>query len=138
MADGRVLLYHWALSIANGLYLLERIRYLKSHMIFSYPGVTPPLAIAPPTDHELAMSGLLEEAMKPHGVFESDADLSHRYVSVDGAFDATIVVLSFAPILSIRLIVLDTVNKLVKEWIMEVSISKVREVPSIYCTVCGT
>ena len=45
-----------------------------------YCGVTAPLSVAEPTSIDLELTKKLEEAMKPHGVFESDEELAKRFV----------------------------------------------------------
>lgn len=62
-----------------------------------YPGITPPISLDIPKPVDTILSKKLEEAMKPFGVFESEEELAHRME------------------------VLHKVNKLVKEWIRDVS-----------------
>lgn len=44
----------------------------------SYPGITSPISLDGPKPVDLKLSQKLEEAMGPHGVFESEAEMSHR------------------------------------------------------------
>lgn len=44
----------------------------------SYPGVTSPISLAEPKQADLELSDKLEEALRPHGVFESEAEMAHR------------------------------------------------------------
>ena len=43
-----------------------------------YPGVTGPISLAEPKPLDVELTNKLEESMKPHGVFESEAELAHR------------------------------------------------------------
>ncbi|XP_067421297.1 poly(A) polymerase gamma isoform X3 [Emydura macquarii macquarii] len=63
-------------------------------------GITSPISLTPPKEIDYIYTQKLIEAMKPFGVFEDEDELSHR------------------------LIVLGKLNKLVKEWISELSESK--------------
>ncbi|ELU07731.1 hypothetical protein CAPTEDRAFT_223399 [Capitella teleta] len=65
-----------------------------------YPGVTSPLSLAPPKEHDLELSKKLEKEMAPYGVFETEEEQAHRME------------------------VLNKVNILVKAWIRDVSLSK--------------
>lgn len=71
-----------------------------AHEGTSYPGVTGPISLAEPKAFDLELSDKLEEAMRPHGVFESEAELNHRME------------------------VLSRINELVREWIKDVSRQK--------------
>lgn len=42
-------------------------------------GVSPPLSKAIPTEIELGLTEALQKSMQPFGVFETDAELNHRY-----------------------------------------------------------
>ncbi|XP_048736454.1 poly(A) polymerase type 3-like isoform X4 [Ostrea edulis] len=66
----------------------------------SYPGITSPISLDGPKPVDLKLSQKLEEAMGPHGVFESEAEMSHRME------------------------VLHKINTLVREWIKDVSRQK--------------
>ncbi|PVD25757.1 hypothetical protein C0Q70_13417 [Pomacea canaliculata] len=66
----------------------------------SYPGVTSPISLAEPKQADLELSDKLEEALRPHGVFESEAEMAHRME------------------------VLARINELVREWIKDVSRQK--------------
>ena len=44
-----------------------------------YPGVTGPISLSEPKTFDVDLSSRLEQAMIPHGVFESEAGLAHRY-----------------------------------------------------------
>lgn len=44
----------------------------------SYPGITSPISLEGPKPLDLKLSEKMEEAMRPHGVFESEAEMSHR------------------------------------------------------------
>ncbi|KAK7493384.1 hypothetical protein BaRGS_00015284 [Batillaria attramentaria] len=66
----------------------------------AYPGVTGPISLAEPKPFDLELSDKLEEAMRPHGVFESEAELAHRME------------------------VLSRINELVRDWIKDVSRQK--------------
>jgi hypothetical protein len=46
----------------------------------NYPGVTSPISLAEPKPHDLQLTEKLQEAMMPHEVFESEAELAHRFV----------------------------------------------------------
>ncbi|XP_059174336.1 poly(A) polymerase type 3-like [Physella acuta] len=65
-----------------------------------YPGVTGPLSLAEPRLQDNELTEKLVEALKPHNVFESDAELNHR------------------------LEVLAKVNDLMRDWIKDVSRQK--------------
>ncbi|CAG5117865.1 unnamed protein product [Candidula unifasciata] len=43
-----------------------------------YPGVTGPLSLSEPKAHDLELTTKLVEALQPHNVFESEAELNHR------------------------------------------------------------
>ncbi|XP_064599647.1 poly(A) polymerase beta-like isoform X2 [Liolophura sinensis] len=66
----------------------------------SYPGVTSPLSLAGPDPLDIKLSTRLEETLRPHGIFESEDELSHR------------------------MYVLSKVNELVRQWIKDVSVRK--------------
>ncbi|XP_022330702.2 poly(A) polymerase beta-like isoform X2 [Crassostrea virginica] len=66
----------------------------------SYPGITSPISLEGPKPLDLKLSEKMEEAMRPHGVFESEAEMSHRME------------------------VLHKINTLVREWIKDVSRQK--------------
>nr|KAG5704241.1 hypothetical protein BaRGS_012529 [Batillaria attramentaria] len=59
-----------------------------------------PISLAEPKPFDLELSDKLEEAMRPHGVFESEAELAHRME------------------------VLSRINELVRDWIKDVSRQK--------------
>ncbi|XP_051471489.1 poly(A) polymerase gamma isoform X1 [Apus apus] len=63
-------------------------------------GITSPISLAPPKDIDFIHTQKLVEAMKPFGVFEDEEELNHR------------------------LVVLEKLNNLVKEWISELGESK--------------
>uniref|UniRef100_A0A8C0F0I5 Poly(A) polymerase n=1 Tax=Bubo bubo TaxID=30461 RepID=A0A8C0F0I5_BUBBB len=63
-------------------------------------GITSPVSLATPKDLDCIHTQKLVEALKPFGVFEDQQELNHR------------------------LVVLDKLSKLVKEWIMELGESK--------------
>ncbi|NXL47201.1 PAPOG polymerase, partial [Podilymbus podiceps] len=63
-------------------------------------GITRPISLATPKDIDHVQTQKLIEAMKPFGVFEDEEELNHR------------------------LVVLDKLNNLVKEWISELGKSK--------------
>ncbi|KFV42218.1 Poly(A) polymerase gamma, partial [Tyto alba] len=63
-------------------------------------GITSPISLAPPKDLDYIHTQKLVEALKPFGVFEDEEELNHR------------------------LVVLDKLNILVKEWILELGESK--------------
>lgn len=65
-----------------------------------FPGITSPISLSGPKPIDLELSESLKVAMEPHGIFESHDELAKR------------------------LQVLDKINKLVTEWIKQVSISK--------------
>ncbi|GFR57852.1 poly(A) polymerase gamma [Elysia marginata] len=65
-----------------------------------YPGVTGPLSLVEPKPHDLELTDKLVDALKPHNVFESDAELNHR------------------------LEVLAKINDLMRAWIKDVSRQK--------------
>lgn len=44
----------------------------------NYPGTTSPISLEGPKPMDLKLSEKLEEAMRPHGVFESEEEMSHR------------------------------------------------------------
>ncbi|XP_073191411.1 poly(A) polymerase gamma [Lepidochelys kempii] len=75
-------------------------------------GITSPISLTPPKEIDYIYTQKLIEAMKPFGVFEDEKELNHR------------------------LIVLGKLNKLVKEWISELSESK-NLPPSVVATVGG-
>ena len=50
-----------------------------------YPGVTGPISLAEPKPFDIELTNKLEESMKPHGVFESEAELAHRWGPMDSA-----------------------------------------------------
>nr|XP_011421945.1 poly(A) polymerase beta isoform X2 [Crassostrea gigas] len=66
----------------------------------NYPGITSPISLEGPKPVDLKLSEKLEEAMRPHGVFESEEEMSHR------------------------MDVLHKINTLVREWIKDVSRQK--------------
>ncbi|XP_061164398.1 poly(A) polymerase beta-like [Saccostrea echinata] len=66
----------------------------------NYPGITSPISLEGPKPLDLKLSEKLEEAMRPHGVFESEAEMSHRME------------------------VLHKINTLVRDWIKDVSRQK--------------
>lgn len=45
-----------------------------------YPGITSPISLAEPKPFDYELSKKVEEAMRPYGTFESDQELSKRYV----------------------------------------------------------
>ncbi|BFZ11736.1 hypothetical protein BsWGS_14775 [Bradybaena similaris] len=65
-----------------------------------YPGVTGPLSLSEPKPHDLELTSKLVEALQPHNVFESEAELNHR------------------------LEVLAKINILMRSWIKDVSRQK--------------
>lgn len=65
-----------------------------------YPGVTGPVSLTEPKPVDLELTEKLKEAMIPHDVFESEAELHHRME------------------------VLACINELVREWIKDVSRTK--------------
>lgn len=75
-------------------------------------GMTAPISLAGPDDDDLRRSKELEEAMLPHGVFETEAELNHR------------------------MDVLARLNDLVKKWIIDRSIEKSMP-PNVAETVGG-
>ncbi|KAM7171775.1 LOW QUALITY PROTEIN: poly(A) polymerase gamma [Macrochelys suwanniensis] len=75
-------------------------------------GITSPISLTPPKEIDYIYTQKLIEAMKPFGVFEDEEELNHR------------------------LIVLGKLNKLVKEWISELSESK-NLPPSVVANVGG-
>uniref|UniRef100_A0A8C8VEE6 polynucleotide adenylyltransferase n=1 Tax=Pelusios castaneus TaxID=367368 RepID=A0A8C8VEE6_9SAUR len=75
-------------------------------------GITSPISLTPPKEIDYICTQKLIEAMKPFGVFEDEEELNHR------------------------LIVLGKLNKLVKEWISELSESK-NLPPSVVANVGG-
>ncbi|XP_050405293.1 poly(A) polymerase type 3 isoform X1 [Patella vulgata] len=62
--------------------------------------ITSPISLADPKPLDLELSKKLEEALRPHGVFESEEELAHRME------------------------VLSKVNELVRQWIIDVSKEK--------------
>ena len=44
----------------------------------SYPGVTGPLSMTEPKPYDIELTDKLVEALRPHDVFESEAELNHR------------------------------------------------------------
>lgn len=44
----------------------------------NYLGITSPISLEGPKLVDLKLSEKLEEAMRPHGVFESEEEMSHR------------------------------------------------------------
>ncbi|XP_075781647.1 poly(A) polymerase gamma isoform X4 [Pelodiscus sinensis] len=75
-------------------------------------GITSPISLTPPKEIDYIHTQKLIEAMKPFGVFEEEEELNHR------------------------LSVLGKLNKLVKEWISELSESK-NLPPSVVANVGG-
>ncbi|KAM7451288.1 hypothetical protein ABFA07_000976 [Porites harrisoni] len=63
-------------------------------------GITSPISLAEPKPNDIALTKALEETLKPYGVFESEEELQHRMV------------------------VLAKLNTLVKQWIIDISLSK--------------
>ncbi|CAH3147913.1 unnamed protein product, partial [Porites lobata] len=63
-------------------------------------GITSPISLAEPKSNDIALTKALEETLKPYGVFESEEELQHRMV------------------------VLAKLNTLVKQWIIDISLSK--------------
>ena len=47
----------------------------RTHM-----GMTAPISLSQPTEADVLRTEALVEAMKPHGVFESEEELNHRWV----------------------------------------------------------
>ena len=43
-----------------------------------YPGITSPISLAEPKPLDLELSKKVEEAMMPHGTFETDQELAKR------------------------------------------------------------
>jgi len=43
-----------------------------------YPGITSPISLEGPKPIDEKQSVILEETMRPYGVFESEGDLAHR------------------------------------------------------------
>ena len=43
-----------------------------------YPGVTGPISLADPKSHDIELTEKLHDALIPHDVFESEAELAHR------------------------------------------------------------
>ncbi|XP_074844594.1 poly(A) polymerase gamma [Carettochelys insculpta] len=85
----------------------DRCQYkinLQNSMLENRPqkhyGITSPISLTPPKEIDYIYTQKLIEAMKPFGVFEDEEELNHR------------------------LMVLGKLNKLVKEWISELSESK--------------
>lgn len=66
----------------------------------AYYGVTSPISLAEPKQADVKLSKDLEAAMKPHGMFETVQELTHRME------------------------ILSKLDFLVKEWVKEVSIQK--------------
>ncbi|XP_005097913.1 poly(A) polymerase beta [Aplysia californica] len=66
----------------------------------SYPGVTGPLSLTEPKPYDLELTEKLVDALRPHDVFESEAELNHR------------------------LEVLSKINNIVRSWIKDVSRQK--------------
>ncbi|XP_065445697.1 poly(A) polymerase gamma isoform X1 [Chrysemys picta bellii] len=89
---------------------------LQNSMLENQPqkhyGITSPISLTPPKEIDYIYTQKLIEAMKPFGVFEDEEELNHR------------------------LIVLGKLNKLVKEWISELSESK-NLPPSVVANVGG-
>jgi poly(A) polymerase len=77
-----------------------------------YLGMTAPISLASPDAADMERSRALEKALEPHGVFESEQELSHRME------------------------VLARLNELVKEWIKELSTQK-NMPPNVAETVGG-
>ncbi|XP_020605131.1 poly(A) polymerase type 3-like [Orbicella faveolata] len=63
-------------------------------------GITSPISLAGPKPGDIASTKALEESLKPYGVFETEEELQHRMV------------------------VLAKLNTLVKQWIIDTSLSK--------------
>lgn len=63
-------------------------------------GITSPISLAEPKPNDIVLTKALEETLKPYGVFESEEELQHRMV------------------------VLAKLNTLVKQWIIDISLSK--------------
>ncbi|KAJ7365513.1 hypothetical protein OS493_005622 [Desmophyllum pertusum] len=63
-------------------------------------GITSPISLAGPKPGDITFTKALEESLKPYGVFESEEELQHRIV------------------------VLGKLNALVKQWIIDTSLSK--------------
>ena len=64
------------------------------------PGMTSPISLAGPDDADRERTRWLIEALKPHGCYESESELDHRMG------------------------VLAKLNKLVKDWIRDLSLEK--------------
>jgi len=65
-----------------------------------WPGVTSPLNINGPTEHDKTLTSKLEACLRSFDLFESEEEMSHR------------------------MNVLSQVNEMVKAWVMSVSIAK--------------
>ena len=83
------------------------------HTEFPTYGITSPLSYAGPKEPDLELTKQLVETLLPHDVFETHEELAHRME------------------------VLDRLNKLIKDWIRERSISAKNIPPSIAETVGG-
>ena len=46
-------------------------------------GMTAPISLSQPTEADVLRTEALVEAMQPHGVFESEEELNHRWANVD-------------------------------------------------------
>lgn len=63
-------------------------------------GITSPISMAGPKPKDIELSKALEESLKPYGVFESEDELQHRWA------------------------VLSKLNTMVKQWIIDISLSR--------------
>ncbi|XP_078591814.1 poly(A) polymerase beta-like [Branchiostoma floridae x Branchiostoma japonicum] len=77
-----------------------------------YPGITSPISLSEPTKFDIDLNVKLVNTLKPYNVFDTEEGLTHRMV------------------------VLGKLNKLVKEWIKQVSLAK-NMPPAIAETVGG-
>uniref|UniRef100_A0A8C8AVX9 polynucleotide adenylyltransferase n=1 Tax=Otus sunia TaxID=257818 RepID=A0A8C8AVX9_9STRI len=81
------------------IFFHQRTSRLQNQLQRSH-GITSPISLTPPKDLDCIQTQKLVEALKPFGVFEDQQESNHR------------------------LVVLDKLSKLVKEWIVELGESK--------------
>lgn len=83
-------------------------------------GMTSAISTAGPKPYDVQKTKELDEALRPHGVSESDEELNHRSGLLLGICSKVLIYIYVL----FRMEVLRKVNELAKKWIKEVSVQK--------------
>ena len=83
-------------------------------------GMTSAISMAGPKPVDIQKTKELDEALRPHGVSESDEELNHRWDAL--LHESELSIISF--FLVFRMEVLRKINELAKQWIRDVSVLK--------------